>query len=194
MHLNILLNVLAYLLELFFINQTIIVGLCMLLFFFLNHKALKNKHKHHFDLLAAGLWYTTAFVFVGCSYNDWPAVSVPYIPLDNVSVCVSLVVSSGLQSSKGSVFPVTVLWQKHLHTVTRSDQPKQLSAGKSYRENVYAFPEHISQNPATWIKPAAKFSFFLFQAYKVLPDLNLYGPKQSIEFCEMLICEYQVVL
>lgn len=106
--------------------------------------------------------WTIAFVFVGCRYNDCPAVIVPYIPLDNVSVCVSVFVSSGLQSSKGSVFPVTVLWQKHLHTVTRSDQPKQLSAGKSYRKNVYAPPEHISQTPATWIKLAVTHKSVLF--------------------------------
>lgn len=165
MHLNLLLyiqNRICPILGVFCINQTIIVGLCLV------------------------ISWTMAFVFVGCRYNDWPGVIVPYIPLV-MYLCVSVVVSSGLQSSKGSVFPVTVLWQKHLHTVTRSDQAKQLSAGKSYRKNVYAPPEHISQTPATWIKLAATHKsvlFFLFQAYKVLPDLHLYGPKQSIEFCD----------
>jgi len=32
--------------------------------------------------------------------------------------------------------------------------------------------------------PHTKVFFFLFQAYTVLPDLHLYGPKQSIEFCD----------
>lgn len=49
---------------------------------------LKHKPTHHYDLLAAGLRYAAAFVFVGCRYNDWPAVSGWNIPLDNVCVCV----------------------------------------------------------------------------------------------------------
>lgn len=97
------------------------------------------------------LWFVSSWTvgtsqhlfFVGCRYNDWPAVSVPNIPLDNVSVCFSLIVSSGLQSFKESVFPVTVLWQKLLHTVIRSDQPNQLSAGKNYTEYLWSSRTHL---------------------------------------------------
>jgi len=139
--------------------------LVFLLLFFLYCKAfqaLKNKHTLNSDWLAAVPWH----LFLLAAGIMTSLLLVPYtvfllIIYLCVCVCVS-VVSSGLQSSKGSVFPVTVLWQKHLHTVTRSDQPKQLSPGKSYRENVYAPPEHISQTPATWIKLAATHKSLLF--------------------------------
>lgn len=128
----------------------------------------EQGHTSLIDLLAAEMWYIKKFelffLFVGCIYSDWPVVSIPNISLDDVSVCVSLVVSSGVQSSKGSVFPVTVLWQKHLHTVTHSDQPNQLSAGKSYRENVYDPLERILklQPRGSSLLPHTNSFFFFF--------------------------------
>ncbi len=171
-------------------------------YFFISQRlpTLQNKCTQHYDLLAAGLWYITGFVFVAADIMTGLLFSVPNIPLGNVSVCVSLVVSSGLQSSKGSVFPVTVLWQKLLHTVTRSDQPNQLSAGKSYTENVYDPLEHISEMPATCIKPACHTKIVIFRL-NVLAcsfwSMCAWPPSRilsSVLEWEMLICECWAVL
>lgn len=173
----------------------------MLLFYIT--KTSNIKEQVHTTLWSVSSWTVGTsqhLFFVGCRYNDWPAVSVPNIPLDNVSVCFSLIVSSGLQSSKESVFPVTVLWQKHLHTVTHSDQPNQLSAGKNYTEYLWSSRTHLwNSSHVDQACCHTKIVFLFFQAecscmfFLIYVCMALSRILSSVLVWEMLICECWVV-